>query len=64
MFPSEQITAEHIDELYRISPSDTRGQREKLLKSAKDRKLTMLEMSSSYGATCLVLAQSFNTEAV
>lgn len=60
---SDQITVDAIDELYDLPLADPIFQRDKYLESAKQKKLVLLEISPSYGATCLVLAESIRFEA-
>ena len=55
---AEQLTADHIEDLYELSQVDRDVQIERLLTSARTEDLNLLQMSSSYGAQCVVLFSS------
>lgn len=57
----EEITQSDVAALYELRDGDAgRDQGDKLLKNAHDHKLAILEINPSYGASCLMLARSFD----
>ena len=53
----EELTLQDISEVYRMESSGE-SQSLRLLAKAREQRLVFLEISPSYGATCLVLAES------
>jgi hypothetical protein len=51
-FDSAELTAEHIQQLYKFSDS---GKAQQFLKEAQERGLRVLEVNPSYGADCTAL---------
>jgi hypothetical protein len=51
----QQLTGEHIEELYDIAGARRDEQIEQFLASAREEELSVLEVSSSYGAECIAL---------
>lgn len=57
----EEITLSDVATIYELREGDAgRDQGDKLLKNAHDQKLEILEINPSYGASCLILAESFD----
>jgi hypothetical protein len=52
---TQQITAAHIADLYEFARGRPEESIEKFLSSARNERLNVLEMSSSYGAECIAL---------
>jgi hypothetical protein len=58
LISTDQLTEEHIESVHEISDVNRQAQIAKLLASARQEKLKLLELSASYGAEGDVLCQS------
>ncbi len=61
---AKQMTVEDVAGLYQLSSVDPGGQANLLLEAAKRRALTMISISPSYGAECLLLCEKWEMRPV
>lgn len=56
-----EVTPEHIEELYELPETDAGDKhRTKLLEDVSTKKLMLLQISPSYGASCVALGRAVN----